>query len=206
VNKDHEIFLNEINNESKVLEVGCGEGDFLSILKNKKNCKCYGLEIESDRVASGLEKGLSIIQGDADYDLINYPDKNNIQNPFDFLIMANSLQVMKKPYEVLCNAKRTSDKILISIPNFGYYKNRLYLGLKGRMPVTSRLSFEWYETPNIHFSTIRDFIEMAEKIGLEVEKSYYVRGRGKKAKIVEFNSSKPSIANIFGHQGIFILK
>lgn len=196
---DYKIFFDNISEKSNILDIGCGEGDFLLELKQKKSCLTSGLEYDSEKVAKALEKGLSVIQGDADADMAYYPDNEQ----FDGIIIAHALQVMKNPREVLKKARKITKKLYVSTPNFAYYKNRMYLFLKGRMPVTSSLSYAWYETPNIHFSTIIDFIELAEEVGFKIEKSFYETGKG---QTKEFSSNNPRVANIFGVNGFFVLK
>ncbi len=186
-----------------MIDIGCGEGDFLDILKKQKNCHTFGIEIESERVASALSKGLSIIQGDALTELPSFPSKDVVHDSFDYAILANSLQVMKNPKVILENARRISNRVMISIPNFGFIANRFYLLFKGKMPVTKQLSYEWYETPNIHFSTITDFIDLVKKVGFEIEKSYFIDHGG---DIKDFPAKNPTIANLFGRNGVFILK
>ncbi len=200
--KDQDIFFDIIEQNSKVIDIGCGEGELLYKLSQEKNIQAHGVEIETERVAKGLSKGISIIQGDADFDLEHYPNKEDASKPFDYVVLANTMQVMKNPEHLLKNAKRIGNKTLVSIPNFGFYKNRLYLMLKGKMPVTSELSYEWYETPNIHFSTLRDFIELATRIGFKIEQSQYIDGKG---NVKKFNHNSPQFANIFATNGIFIL-
>lgn len=200
--KDYEIFFDNIKTYSKVMDIGCGEGEFLEILKRQKSCHVFGIEIESERVAAALNKGISVVQADADHDLQFYPSKETSPEPFDYLILANTLQVMRRPKNTLEHARRISKKVLVSIPNFGFISNRIALLTKGKMPVTKQLSYEWYETPNIHFSTITDFIDLIDKVGFTIEKSYYI-DQGTDAK--EFHSNNPTIANLFGRNGVFIL-
>lgn len=200
--KDQEIFFDYIKPNSKVIDIGCGEGELLYSLKKEKDIKAHGVELESERVAKCLSKGLSVIQGDADFDLDHYPNKEEASRPFDYVILANTMQVMRNPEHLLKNAKRIGKQTLVSTPNFGHYKNRLYLMLKGKMPVTSELSYQWYETPNIHFSTIRDFIELISKIGFNIAESKYINSKG---EVHKMNLKNPSYANIFATSGIFIL-
>ncbi len=200
--QDYKIFLDCIKTYSKVIDVGCGEGEFLEILKQQKSCHVFGIEVESEKVATALSRGVSVIQGDADKDLGYYPNKETAPSAFDYLILANTLQVMKNPKEILEHAKRISKKTLVSTPNFGFVANRFQFLSKGKMPVTKQLSYEWYDTPNIHFSTITDFIDLLKQVGFTIEKSYYIDG-GNDAK--EFDSKNPTVANLFGREGIFVL-
>jgi len=200
--KDYEIFFKHIKPQSKVLDIGCGEGEFLEILKNVYSCHAYGIDIESERVASALSKGLSVVQGDADKELQFFPAKEVAPEAFDYAILANTLQAMKHPKETLEQARRVSKKTLVSIPNFGFYANRLQLLLKGKMPVTKQLSYEWYETPNIHFSTLTDFIVLVKKVGYNIDYSYYITDSGVPRR---FSPSTPHMANLFGRTGVFVL-
>ena len=200
--KDYEIFLDHIKTYTKVIDIGCGEGEFLQILKRQKSCHVFGIEVESTKVAEALSKGISVIQGDADSELKNLPAKESLAEPFDFAILANTLQVMKNPKTILEQARRISRKTLISTPNFGYIANRFQLLTRGKMPVTKQLTYEWYETPNIHFSTITDFIDLINKVGFTIEKSFYI-DTGGEAK--EFAAKNPTIANLFGREGVFVL-
>jgi methionine biosynthesis protein MetW len=199
--QDYKIFLEHIKNYSKVIDIGCGEGDFLEILKNEKNCHTFGIELEPERVAVALGKGISVVQGDADVDLASYPARD-ANTGFDYAILANTLQVMKQTKTALENARKISRKVMVSIPNFGYIENRFHLLFSGRMPVTKQLSYEWFETPNIHFSTIRDFIDLALRVGFTIDRSYYVDNGG---DVKEFSYENSNIANLFGKSGIFIL-
>lgn len=200
--EDYKIFLDNIKTYTKVIDVGCGEGEFLGMLKQQKNCQVFGIEVASERVAVALSKGISIIQGDADVDLNFYPSKEEAPEPFDYLILANALQVFKDPKSILEHAKRVSKKTLVSMPNFGFIANRFQFLTKGKMPVTKQLSYQWYDTPNIHFSTITDMIALIKQIGFTIEKAYYIDHGG---EAQEFSPKSPTIANMFGREGIFML-
>jgi methionine biosynthesis protein MetW len=199
---DYEIFLEYIKPGSKVMDIGCGEAEFLFNLKQQKNCRTFGIELAAEKVADAIGKGISVIQGDADHDLASFPSKDVAPDPFDYCILANTLQVMKRPRETLIEAKRISTKVLVSIPNFGFLSQRFYLLFRGKMPVTKQLSYEWYETPNIHFSTTTDFIDLIKNVGLKIEKSYYVDLGGQPK---EYIADNPTIANLFGKNAVFIL-
>jgi methionine biosynthesis protein MetW len=205
---DQKIFFDYIQPNSKVIDVGCGEGVYLERLKKQKSIKAFGIEIEAQKVATAVTKGISVIQGDGDFDLKFYPSiddnlKNSMSKGFDYSILAESLQVMKHPRDVLEECKRISKTVLVSIPNFGYIKNRLQLGFLGIMPVTKELSFEWYETPNIHFSTIKDFIALIDDIGFKIKHCYAEMPNGTTRK---FNPKNPFLINAFAVKGIFVLE
>lgn len=195
---DQQAIIPLIDAGSRVLDIGCGEGALLHYLEVEKQVQAQGLEIEGENVTRAVKQGLSVIQGDADTELPHYPDKT-----FDTVILAKSLQAMKQPKEVLKESLRIGQRVIVVIPNFGYLRNRLYLLLKGEMPVTKSLSYEWYETPNIHFCTIRDMIRLAEHLDATVEARYTI---DKAAKAHAFSGSGNFGANLFAELGLFILR
>lgn len=195
---DHKIIAELVKPGSKVIDIGCGEGALLRDLQTNKNVIGRGLEIEAGKVATAVKSGLSVIQGDADIDLKYYPDRG-----FDYAIIGVTLQATKKPKDVLEEALRIAERVVVVIPNFGHIRNRLYLVFKGRMPVTKELSYQWYETPNIHFCTIKDFIAFADETGSQIEKRMYMIKDGRAR---DFSGNGSFAANLFGEYGVFILK
>jgi methionine biosynthesis protein MetW len=196
VNKNSAIkFICEsISSESKVLEVGCGDGGLLRILNKKKNTKNKGLEINPDLVIKALEKGVSVIHGDANNDLTFYPD-----NSFDYVVLRGLLQATNNPKEVLREIFRISKYAIVEIPNFAYLKNRIYLGLKGKMPVNKFLPYQWHDTPNIHFCSIGDFLHLCQEDNVEVsKKAFFAKGK----KINPILSLMP---NLMAQYVIFVL-
>lgn len=195
--KGLQIITNMIAPEARVLDVGCANGTLLAALVKEKNVEANGIEIKQEGVKQCIKKGLSVIQGDADNDLQYYPDKG-----FDYVIGCQVIQATHAPKEVLKEMLRISKNVIVEIPNFAHWRNRIYLATKGRMPVTSALSYEWYETPNIHFCTIKDFIILCEELGATIEESYYLTENG------SVKSFKPgsAMANALGAQGIFRVK
>ncbi len=193
--KDLEKIVELIPQNSKVIDVGCGEGELLSYLVDKKHVEGRGIELNPDSVSIAVSRGLSVIQGDADRDLRHYPDRC-----FDYAVLGQTLQATKHPKDVLSEILRISCRAVISFPNFGHWRNRWYLLSKGRMPVTKRLSYEWYETPNIHFCTIRDFQVLTQELGVTIEKSFYTK---EEDSFVITNLTK---ANLLGELGIFVLR
>lgn len=181
---------------TSLLDVGCGEGDLLAWLHANKQVMGRGMEISQSGVNHCIERGLSVIQGDADLDLEYYPD-----NAYDFVVLSQTLQTLRNPREVLGNLVRIGKHVIISVPNFGHWKNRCYLMLNGRMPVTRSLAYEWYDTPNIHFCTIADFIELCEDMGLRVEQRLTTGADG----VIRPFLGKSMLANVLGTQGIFML-
>lgn len=194
---DQNIIAGLIVPGSRVIDIGCGGGELLAHLAAEKKVKGYGLEIEPERVSAAVRRGLSAIQGDADADLPYYPDKG-----FDYAILGLTLQIMRHPREVLEQALRIASRVIVVIPNFGHIGNRLRFLLRGRMPVTSALPCQWYETPNIHFCTIRDFAALAEELGCKIETSLAIYCSG---AAHPFSGGGSFGANMFGAQGLFVL-
>lgn len=195
--KDLTIIADLIHDGAKVLDVGCGKGELLTSLAKDKNVDGRGIEISQKGVSSCVKNGLQVIQGDADTDLIYYPDHG-----FDFVVMSRTLQATQNPKKVLIELLRISKKAIISIPNFGYWYNRYYLGFRGRMPVSKTLSYEWYETPNIHFSTIKDFLILVDELGFKVERKFYIKGDGGFLPPAMRRLS----ANLLAEYGVFCLR
>jgi len=194
---DLRAIANMISPSSTLLDVGCGEGDLLSWLKEEKKVSGRGIELSQSGVNRCISRGLSVIQGDADIDLAYYPDKG-----YDYVVLSQTLQTLRQPKEVLKQLVRISRHAIVSVPNFGHWRNRLYLMLNGKMPVTKSLSFQWYDTPNIHFCTITDFVKLCESLDLSIEKSLYVTETGVSSSVL----NNKHFANLFGQQGIFMLK
>jgi methionine biosynthesis protein MetW len=182
---------------ASLLDIGCGEGDLLAWLQENKKVSGRGIELSQSGVNRSIARGLSVIQGDADADLQYYPNQ-----AYDYAVLGQTLQTLKNPKEVLEQLVRIARHAIVSVPNFGHWKNRLYLTLTGRMPVTKTLAYQWYDTPNIHFCTITDFVTLCERMGLTVEKRLYVTHQGAPTY---FNNKAP-FANFFGEQGIFMIR
>lgn len=195
--KDLQAISGLIAPNSTVLDVGCGEGDLLAWLQEQKKISGRGIELSQSGVNRCIARGLSVIQGDADTDLQYYPDQ-----AYDYVVLSQTLQTLLKPKEVLEHLVRIAKHAVVSVPNFGHWKNRLYLALNGRMPVTTALSYQWYDTPNIHFCTITDFINLCEHLGLSIEQRLYVTNQGTSG----YFRDKDLFANLFGEQGIFVIR
>ena len=196
IRSDIKLIASLVEPKTKVLDIGCGNGDMLKTLQEQKQVIGRGLEIDQQKVSECMKQGLFVMQGDVDVDLPHYP-----ANAFDYAILTNTLQVTKHPEKILVEMLRVAKHIIVSIPNFGYWENRTQLLLRGQMPVTNKLSFEWYETPNIHFCTIRDFVVLCEKLGIKIEKRFAIKPNG---KVISF-SGKGRIANLTGEQGVFLI-
>jgi methionine biosynthesis protein MetW len=182
---------------SRVLDVGCGDGELLEYLVIEKQVDGRGLELSMDGVRMGVAHGLSIIQGDADQDLKDYPSDS-----FDYVILSQTLQATRNPKQVLEHLARIGRRAIVSFPNFGYWRVRLDLLRRGRMPVTSQLGYQWWETPNIHFCTIADFVVLCAEIGIIIEDSAILRRDGRALPV---RADKP-LANWLGEQGLFLLR
>ena len=194
---DLKLIANMVAQGASVVDVGCGEGELLAWLRDHKQVNGRGLELSQQGVQSAIAKGLPVIQGDANTDLVHYPSA-----AYDYVILSQTLQTLQAPNKVLEELVRIGRHAIVSVPNFGYWKNRLYLLLHGRMPVTKSLSYAWYDTPNIHFCTIADFVVLCEQLGLEIEQRLYVDHEGLPTAFRRAGF----MANMFGEQGVFVLR
>jgi methionine biosynthesis protein MetW len=181
--------------KSRVLDVGCGDGTLLRLLAEEKQVDARGIELSQRGVNDCVAKGLSVIQGDADTDLAGYPD-----NAFDYVILSQTLQATRQPRKVLEQMLRIGRHGIVSFPNFGHWRIRWQVAFCGRMPLTRNLSCSWYETPNIHFCTIQDFIALVREIDARIERGVALDHTGKPLRY-----SEPWIWNLFGEQGVFRL-
>ena len=194
INQD--LISSLINNNDKVLDIGCGNGELLSFLEKTKNIQGQGIEISHLGVKESVTKGLSVIQGDADEDLVSFTN-----NTFDVVILSDTLQATHKPKEVLKEMLRIGKKCIICIPNFGYWQYRLQILFYGIMPVTETLSEPWYSTPNIHLCTIKDFINLCNSLNISINQAY----RNTHNNIKKIEKPDSYFNNLLSTEGIFIL-
>ncbi|WP_436643893.1 methionine biosynthesis protein MetW [Microbaculum sp. FT89] len=181
---------------SRVLDIGCGDGTLLEILENRYGIDGRGVELSQRNVNECVAKGLAVVQGDADRDLVDYPD-----NAFDYVVLSQTIQATRDPRGVLDHILRIGRRGVVSFPNFGHWRMRWQLLTRGRMPITEHLPVSWYATPNIHFCTIRDFCALADDMGVVIEK---VIALGSKGDRLSEGASLRTL-NLFGEQAIFVL-
>ncbi len=194
---DLALIVDLVKAESRALDVGCGNGDLLATLTAVKNVDGRGLELSQAGVNACVTRGLSVIQGDADKDLSFYPD-----DAFDYVILSQTIQATHRPRYVLEELLRIGRHVIVSFPNFGFWKVRLFLLWQGRMPETESLNQPWYETPNIHFCTIRDFVILCEELGVHIDGAY----AGKHGQSFKAITPHNQWANLLAEDAIFLLR
>jgi methionine biosynthesis protein MetW len=190
------LIANMVEPASRVLDVGCGDGALLDFLARSKGVDARGVELSQDGVNACVGQGLSVVQGDADSDLVDYPS-----NAFDYVILSQTLQATRNPRRVLTELLRIGRRAIVSFPNFGYWRVRWRLLIDGRMPKTGILNQPWHATPNIHLCTIRDFELLCRDLGIEIERRIIVDSRGRNRTI----RNNVGLANILGEQSVYLL-
>ena len=192
---DLRLIASFVREGEKIMDIGCGDGELLRYLQQMKQVDGRGMDIRTDAVQACLKSGIRAVQGDAESDLQYYGD-----GFFDAVIAGDMLQTTHFTEQVLRDMIRIGKRLIISSPNFGYWRNRLHLLCKGRMPVTSQLSYQWYETPNIHFSTAKDFILLARQCGCRVTQAGYIAGNRELPGYLRFS------ANLLAQKGVYVLE
>ncbi len=195
VHLNYSIIAELIKENTKVLDLGCGNGTLLKILTDKKKCNAKGIEINQTKVIECLEKGLSVIQGDIDEGLRDFS-----KDEYDYVILNQTLQSTEKPDYVIEEMLRVGKKVVVSFPNFAYWRVRFYLFFFGKMPKSKRLPFEWYNTPNIHLLTVNDFFEFCNKRNIKILESIYMtKSHIRKGFLMK------TIKNFFSEEVIFVI-
>ena len=194
---EYKIIANIIENNSNVLDVGCDDGTLMEFLKINKNINIRGIEISKEKVQICIAKGLTVIEGNAEFDLKQFPNDS-----FDYVVLGQTLQAFINPELVIRELLRVGKKAIVTIPNFGHWKVRLNLLFKGTMPMTNSLPHDWYNTPNIHMCTIKDFVKFSEIIGFKIFKSLALKSKN----ISNINNSNLFFKNLFGELGIFLIE
>lgn len=190
VRLDHKLICRMIDEEARVLDLGCGDGELLHLLATERNARVQGIELSEHQIYKCVEKGVSVFHCDIEGGLRNYPDKT-----FDYVILNQSMQETKNVQYVIEEALRVGEKVIIGFPNFAFWDARARLFFKGKVPITKSLPYEWYNTPNLHFLSLTDFIDFCGKNKLKILRKFYL-GRG---RIVRF------LPNLFALNGIFLI-
>ena len=195
--QEFKIIADLVEKNTRVLDVGCGDGALMEFLKNNKKIDIRGIEISKKNVQKCVGKGLTVIEGDAEKDLIQFPDRS-----FDFVILSQTLQAFLNPEIVINELLRVGKKAIVTIPNFGFWKIRLHLLIKGTMPITKNLPDTWYNTPNLHMCTIKDFFNFCNNRKIKLDKSLALHDE-RTSIISDANSN---IKNLSAELGIFLIK
>ena len=194
--KEFRVIADLLPKNVRVLDVGCGDGSLMSHLIKEKNIEVRGLELKKENVTKCIYKGLPVIEGNAETELHQFPDQS-----FDFVILSQTLQAFYNPEKVLKDLLRIGKSVIISIPNFGYWKVRTSLLFYGKMPVTKTLPNSWYNTPNLHMCTIKDLFHFCEEKNIKIKKAIGIN----EDKTSEIKISNLEIKNFFSKLGIFLI-
>jgi len=191
ISLDYQVIYEMVEFGSRILDLGCGQGDLMNLLAQEKEAKVQGIELNEEAVYKCVEKGLSVFHGDLDSGLSEYPDKS-----FEYVILNQSLQQVKRVDFVIQEALRVADKVIVGFPNFAHYRSRWQLFFNGTSPITGALPYNWYETPNLRFLSVRDFLNYCHSHQVDVERQVYLT---EKRRIKLF-------PNLLANTGIFLLK
>tara|TARA_B000000532_G_C18752056_1_gene355832 strand:+ start:112 stop:708 length:597 start_codon:yes stop_codon:yes gene_type:complete len=194
---EYRIIADMIEKNARVLDVGCNDGILMEFLKTNKNVDIRGIEISKEKVQTCIAKGLTVIEGNAEFDLKQFPNDS-----FDYVVLGQTLQAFINPEIVIKELLRVGKKAIVTIPNFGHWKVRLNLFIKGTMPITESLPNEWFNTPNIHMCTIKDFVEFSKIINFKIFKSLALKNKD----VSNITNNNLFIKNLFGELGIFLIE
>ena len=194
--KEFKVIADLLPNNTRVLDVGCGDGSLMNFLKKEKNIEVRGLELNQDNVQQCIRKGLPVIQGNAETELHQFPDQS-----FDYVVLSQTLQAFYEPEEVLKNLLKIGKSVIVSIPNFGYWKVRIKLLFFGEMPVTKTLPNTWYNTPNLHMCTIKDLFKFCYEKNINIKKVIGVS----EDKTSLIKKSNLELKNLVSKLGIFLI-
>lgn len=194
---DLRLIAEMVRPDSRVLDIGCGDGALLAYLAREKQVDGRGMELSQSGVNACVGHGLSVIQGDADHDLDDYPTGG-----FDYVVLSQTLQATRNPRLVVANLVRIGRRAIVSFPNFGHWRIRLHLLLHGRMPMSTLLNHSWYDTPNIHLCTIKDFLALCRELGIVIERSLTLDRVGQPFTLDPVGG----LANLLAEQAVFLLR
>ena len=194
---EFKVIADIIEKDKRVLDVGCGDGTLMKFLKDNKNIDCRGMEISKNKVQKCIEKGLTVVEGNAENDLIQFPNKS-----FDYAILSQTLQAFLNPELVINELLRVGKKAIVTIPNFGYWKVRLHLLIKGTMPITKTLPDEWHNTSNLHMCSIKDFVYFSKNRNFKISKSLALNNDN----ITFIKDSNLGYKNLIADLGIFLIE
>jgi len=194
---EYKIITNIIEKNARVLDVGCDDGTLMEFLKINKNVDIRGIEISKEKVQICIAKGLTVIEGNAELDLKQFPNHS-----FDYVVLGQTLQAFINPEIVINELLRVGKKAIVTIPNFGYWKVRFHLLFKGTMPITKTLPDEWYNTPNLHMCTIKDFVHFVKSRDIKIFKSIALNNLNTSL----INNSNLGIKNLSADLGIFLIE
>ena len=194
---EFKIIADLLEKNTRILDVGCDDGTLMEFLKKNKNVDIRGIEISKKKVQVCISKGLTVLEGNAEFDLKQFPE-----NSFDYVVLGQTLQAFVNPEIVIKELLRVGKKAIVTIPNFGHWRVRLNLLTKGTMPVTKTLPNDWYNTPNIHMCTIKDFVKFSKTINFKIYKSLALMNKN----VSNINNSNLSFKNLFAELGIFLIE
>ena len=196
IRKDWDLIESLIKDQARILDIGCGEGDLIQQLEKNLKAKVHGIEKNPEMAIKGIAKGLNITHGDAEKDLSQFANQS-----FNYVILSQTLQAMMEPKKILTELLRVGSKAIVSFPNFGHWKIRLQLLLLGKMPITEGLPYTWYDTPNIHFFTMKDFKNLCNDMNIIIEKGIGLTSKGKQFSL----NNSVFASNLITHEAIFLL-